>query len=77
MPQLSLYVDDEVLNQIRSGAKCAGCSLSKYVSQMVAKQSHDGWPEGYEKLFGSLKSFPSAEKLRETLGNDIRREEIL
>ncbi|MDR3278799.1 MAG: hypothetical protein LBT12_08495 [Oscillospiraceae bacterium] len=87
MPQLSLYVDENTLKLIESGAKAAGCSLSKYVARAVKKQQGAGWPEGYAEFLlsrdGTDLFFPEGadideeiRKLREPLGEDAPREEL-
>lgn len=56
MPQISLYVDDDVMDMLRTAARGQGVSISKYVSGLiVGKAESGGWPEGYrEEVYGSL-----------------------
>ena len=55
MPQVSLYIEQELLDAARRNARLENMSLSKYVSQALAKNSEPGWPKGYWDLFGALK----------------------
>ncbi len=57
MPQLSLYLNDVAMEQLRHDAKESGASLSRYVSQLVMEKSvRTGWPDGYwENIYGCLK----------------------
>ena len=54
MPQLSLYVNDASLSQLRTRAQASGCSLSKYVATLVENDGPTGYPAGFFKLYGSL-----------------------
>lgn len=56
MPQLSLYLNDAAMGQLRTQAKDSGRSLSRYVSQLILEDSpSNGWPEGYwESVYGCL-----------------------
>lgn len=57
MPQLSLYLNDETMKELRSNARKSGVSISKYVAGLISeKSSSKGWPEGYwDSVYGSLK----------------------
>ena len=76
MPQLSLYIDEETLRKLETAAKIEHLSISKYVVRKLNESMSASWPNGYEKLFGSIKdeSFDldaprdfSADSPRETL----------
>jgi hypothetical protein len=54
MSQVSLYIDQEVLDAARRNARIKNISLSKYVTEALAGQDDSGWPEGYWDLFGAL-----------------------
>lgn len=54
MPQLHLYVPEEVAVRLRERAKARGLSLSRYLAEVVVKDVTAGWPEGYfESVVGS------------------------
>lgn len=53
MPQLHLYVSEEVAAQLRAQAKARKMSLSKYLAEIVKRETQTGWPEGYfERVVG-------------------------
>ena len=54
MPQVSLYLDQELLDGARQRAGIANISLSKYVAQALANNSSRSWPKAYWELFGAL-----------------------
>ena len=49
MPQMHFYVPETIAKQLRSRARAAGLSVSRYVSTIVRRQLAQGWPEGYFK----------------------------
>ena len=55
VPQVSLYIADESMARLRTGAKASGCSLSKYVATLVDTDSPTGYPAGFFKLYGRLR----------------------
>lgn len=59
MPQLHLYVSDEVAASLRQSAEEAGLSTSRYLAKIVTASVHPGWPEGYfDAVCGSCPDFP-------------------
>jgi hypothetical protein len=58
MPQLHLYVSDEVAASLRQAADENGLSMSRYLAKVVTDAVHPGWPPGYfEALAGSCPDF--------------------
>lgn len=53
MSQLHFYVPDDVEAQIRVKAKQANLPLSKYLAELVKRETsaQNQWPEGYFDLF--------------------------
>lgn len=69
MAQLSLYMDDACMEELRLDAEAAGKSISAYARE-VLETRHDsnrgwvnGWPPGYFDLFGSAPDFPDVPDL--------------
>lgn len=59
MPQLHLYVPDEVAATARAKAKAAGKSLSSYLADLVVKEVGSEWPEGFfETVVGGWRGEP-------------------
>ena len=61
MSQLHFYVSDDVERQIRHKAKAAKLPLSKYLAEIVKRETmvQDQWPEGYFGLFEQWQGEPS------------------
>jgi hypothetical protein len=54
MPQLHLYVRDEVAERLRQRAKERKLTLSRYLAEIVERETAVGWPRGYlEEVVGS------------------------
>ena len=59
MPQVSLYVDDATMDDLRTEAAREGVSLSKYVASRVRRHERADTPSGlpssfFENLYGCL-----------------------
>lgn len=60
MSQLHFYVPDEVETQIRMKAKQANLPLSKYLAELVKRETsaQNQWPAGYFELFDAWQGEP-------------------
>ncbi len=65
MPQLHLYVPNDVAARLRERARANNMSLSKYLAEVVARETGTGWPEGFfDDVVGSwVGDFEEAEDL--------------
>lgn len=69
MAQLSLYMDDVAMAQLRSDAEAEGKSISSYARDVLEKRHEsgrgwvNGWPPGYFNLYGSSPDFPDVPDL--------------
>ena len=54
MPQLSLYLDDPMMEGLRQDASREGKTLSKYAAGVLrGRKEHNGWPPGFFNLYGA------------------------
>jgi len=77
MPQISLYIDEDTIKELKNAAKMQHISLSKWVCtaiKMLLKESD--LPEGYFELFGSIKDDSFKKPVSLKYKYDARREEI-
>ena len=59
MPQLHLYVSDDLAAEIRHRAKARGLSTSRFLSELVRREVCREWPEGFfEKVPGKWQGKP-------------------
>jgi hypothetical protein len=47
MPQLHLYLPDELVDQVKERARARGLSVSAYLAEIVKSQMVDDWPEDF------------------------------
>ena len=56
MPQLHLYVPEEVAAIVRRRAEAEGLTLSRYLALLVEREAAPGWPPAYfERVAGGWK----------------------
>ena len=61
MPQLHLYVRDEIAEEIRRRAEARGIPVSRYLAELIERELAQGWPEGYfDRVVGKWKGEPLA-----------------
>ena len=54
MPQLHLYVSDDVATALRERARERGTSLSRLLAEIVTRDARRAWPEGWlERVTGA------------------------
>lgn len=60
MPQLNLYVSEDLASRLKRDARRAGLPLSRYVVSLLSAGRKSAWPAGYfEKSCGFLREdFP-------------------
>ena len=56
MPQLHLYLPEKEARVIRAQARARKMPVSRYLAEIVRKEIHHGWPEGFfENVAGAWK----------------------
>jgi len=75
MPQVSIYIDRQMLERIESISKKEHLSLSKVVARSIERYVNESWPEGYADLFGSIKD-DSFKRNVESLNKDAKRDNL-
>ncbi|MFW6084178.1 MAG: hypothetical protein ACODAA_03100 [Gemmatimonadota bacterium] len=59
MPQLHLYVSDELASTISRRAEALGMSISRFLAEVVRRDIGTGWPDGYfEDVVGGWRGKP-------------------
>ncbi|MEE4376276.1 MAG: CopG family transcriptional regulator [Candidatus Competibacteraceae bacterium] len=76
MGQVTLYVDTETEQRMKTAAKAAGLSTSKWVTQLIVEKTSNEWPEDIKNLAGAWPDFPTAEQLRSEEISDTPRESL-
>lgn len=47
MPQLNLYVNDDMAARIRRAASEADLSVSRYLAELIHRELETEWPQGF------------------------------
>ena len=76
MSQVTLYLDDETCDKVRTAAKSAGQSMSQWVADAIRARMASEWPAGVRKLAGAWPDLPTADELRVAEPDDAPREEL-
>jgi hypothetical protein len=76
MGQVTLYLDPETETRMKTAAKAAGVSQSRWVAELIRQKTVTEWPESVVRLAGAWADFPTAEEIRAGLGNDVPREPL-
>jgi hypothetical protein len=59
MPQLHLYVPDELAAEIARRAEAQGMSISRFLAELVRRDIGTAWPEGFfEDVVGGWQGEP-------------------
>jgi hypothetical protein len=74
MGRVTLYLDEQTEAKVRSAAKAAGVSQSRWVADLIREKTATRWPESIARLAGAWADFPTAEEIRAGLGEDVARE---
>lgn len=54
MPQLSLYIDDKTMDELRKAADEQGVSLSRYARTVIQERGRSAWPDAFWRTYGAL-----------------------
>ncbi|MDR1189081.1 MAG: hypothetical protein LBK95_16790 [Bifidobacteriaceae bacterium] len=54
MPQVSLYLEDGVLDESQARAADEGIPLSRYVNRALKAVMSETWPESFRRSLGSI-----------------------
>jgi hypothetical protein len=74
MGQVTIYLDSETATRMKSAAKAAGVSQSRWVAELIREKTATEWPESAIRAVGSWPDAPTAEEIREGMGKDVPRE---
>ena len=73
MPQVTLYVDTQIEKLLDEATRAAGVSKSRWVADLIRRQTASHWPAAVRKAAGVAPDFPLASELRRGAGRDVKR----
>ena len=75
MSQVTIYLDPDLAERAKEAAASQGLSQSKWIARLIEERLRTSWPESVKRLAGAWpETFPDAETLRQTQGEDLPRE---
>ena len=76
MGQVTIYLEDSIETKMKSAAKSAELSLSKWIAGVIKDKISNEWPSSVISLSGAWEDFPSAAEIREEYTSDSIREKL-
>lgn len=76
MPQVTIYLEDEVLALVKAATKSTDISQSEWIAEAVRLRAKREWPALVLALAGAWPDFPTAEEIKESQGTDVSREQL-
>ena len=76
MGQVTIYLEDDVEEKMRSSAKATGLSQSKWVANLIKEKVMSEWPDSVRQLAGAWENLPTLEEIRATNTPDSPREDL-
>lgn len=76
MGQVTIYLDKETEEKMRSFVKSQRLSQSKWIASLIREKLKNEWPDSVVALSGAWEDFPSAEEIRARMGQDSSREQV-
>jgi hypothetical protein len=59
MPQLHVYLSDDVTAEIRRRAEARGIPVSRFLAELITRHFARGWPPGFfDRVVGGWKGEP-------------------
>ena len=76
MGQVTIYLDSETEEKMNIIVKKNGISKSKWIAALIKEKTASTWPEHIVGLAGAWKDLPTAEEIRQGMGQDAEREPL-
>jgi hypothetical protein len=76
MPQITIYLEDKVSALVKTAAKAARVSQSRWIADAIRARARTEWPKSVAALAGAWPDFPSADQIRKRPGADVPREHL-
>ncbi len=76
MGQVTIYLDDQTEKKMLNMIGKSGISKSKWIAELIREKTATNWPESVVRLAGAWKDLPTAERIRDQMGEDSPRESL-
>ena len=75
MPQLAIYVDDNLSKKLNKVIRASGQSRSKWVTDLIKSKLEDEWPESFFELAGSWEGEETPEEIMANIRKGLEQTE--
>jgi len=76
MGQVTIYLEDKIVEKMAAAAKAEHVSKSQWVASLIKAKVESEWPESIARLAGAWKDIPLIEEGRPRQGQDADREPL-
>lgn len=76
MPQISLYIEEDILKKIEIAAKLENKSISKWVALQIKSNLRNQYPKDFFTLFGSITDKSFVEPREIDFDKDVSKENL-
>jgi hypothetical protein len=73
MAQVTIYLDDAADRRMKAAARKSGVSVSRWVADVIKKQTRTDWPAEVRELAGAWPDFPDLREIRPAAAKDKKR----
>ncbi len=81
MPQMAIYIDDQLAKRLEKVVKASGKSKSRWVAEAIKRSLQDQWPEDFFELAGGWEDDVEPDEIMSRIRKGIeepeRREKLL
>ena len=74
MARITVYLEDDTAEKLRSVAGSSGVSVSSLVAKLIRNELACEWPASITRLGGAWKDFPSLDEVRQGQPDDAPRD---
>jgi hypothetical protein len=76
MAQITIYLDEQVLELVNVAVRSANVSKSQWIADAVRARARREWPATARALAGAWPDFPGAAQIRRPGPADVAREKL-
>lgn len=75
MPQMAIYIDDQLAKRLEKAVKASGKSKSRWVAEAIKRSLQDQWPEDFFELAGGWKDDVEPDEIMSRIRKGIEEPE--
>jgi hypothetical protein len=75
MPQLAIYINDNLSKKLNRAIEASGKSRSKWIADLIKTELEDEWPEDFFELAGSWEGEETPEEIMANIRKGLEKTE--